>query len=43
MDRRDSGVHAVCAESDELSPEDEKRRSAYSEWLGRFDARKPAA
>jgi hypothetical protein len=42
---RDSGVvRVVDAESDEpLSPEDEKRRRAYAEWLARFESRNDAA
>jgi hypothetical protein len=44
---RDTGdvrARAVLIESDEpLSPEDEKRRRAYAEWLARFESRNAAA
>jgi len=37
-DADESGPRAVHVESDEpLSPEDEKHRRAYAEWLARFD------
>jgi len=37
-DAGESGSRAVDPESDEaLSPEDEKRRRAYAEWLARFE------
>ena len=43
-DAGDAGLRAVEAESDELlSPEDEKRRRAYAEWLARFASRNAAA
>ena len=37
-------VRAADAESDEpLSPDDEKRRRAFAEWLARFESRNDAA
>ena len=40
----DTARLAVAIDGDEvLSPEDEKRRRAYAEWLARFESRNAAA
>jgi len=43
-DAGDAARLAVDVERDEpLSPEDEKRRRAYADWLARFESRNAAA
>ncbi len=43
-DADEAGQLAADVESEEpLSPEDEKRRRAYAEWLARFESRNAAA
>ncbi len=43
-DAGDVAPRAVDPEVDEpVSPEEERRRRAYAEWLSRFDTRKTAA